>query len=367
MNVALHAGQLLQPVPGGVGRYVRALLRHLPRQGVEVTAFAAGARPKNLSEPGPWVDLGPPHGSVRYEVWHRFRRPVVRARRVPGDVIHAPSLAVPPPGDRPFVVTVHDIAFLRYPENTTRRGEQFHRRGLELARRDADLVMTPSAFTREELLREGFDPARVHVAPLGVDPVVPMPERHQQAVLDALGLHVPFVLTVGTVEPRKNLTRLVEAFEVARAQFPDLVLAVVGPTGWGDVRGLDRPGVRRLGSLPWIAVDALYRRARVCALVSHYEGFGLPALEAIARGNPLVCSSGSALGEVVSDAALCVDPRDVHAIAAALERGIADETCRADLSRRGPERAAEFTWSRCAEAHAGLYERAIGTARAGRS
>jgi glycosyltransferase involved in cell wall biosynthesis len=356
MNVALHAGQLLQPVPGGVGRYVRALLRHLPRAGVDVDAFAAGALPRNLTGSVRWRDLGWPRGSLRYEAWHRLRRPPVRA---PGDLVHAPSLAVPPRGDRPLVVTVHDIAFIRYPEVTTARGVQFHQRGLELTERDADVVITPSSFTRDELLREGFDAWRVHVAPLGVDPPPPRPDEHVDAVLAALDLRDPFVLTVGTVEPRKNLPALVDAFELARRSHPDLVLVIVGPEGWGTADGLERPGVRRLGALPWVAVDALYRRASVCALVSHYEGFGLPALEALARGAPLVCSDGSALGEVVGDAALRVDPRDTEAIASALTRVLDDHELEADLRRRGPLRARQFTWERCAAVHAHVYATAI--------
>jgi glycosyltransferase involved in cell wall biosynthesis len=355
VKVALHTGQLLQPVPGGVGRYVRALLRHLPAAGVHTTAFGAGARPDNLTDPVEWVDLGWPQGSLRYEAWHRLRRPEVK---VAGDLVHAPSLAVPPRGRRPLVVTVHDIAFLRFPEDTTRRGERFHRRGLELARRDADVIVTPSAFTRNELLLEGFDAKQVCVASFGVDPPSSRPEEHLDLILDALDLHAPFVLTVGTIEPRKNLSALVDAMQMVRRTHPDVVLAVVGPSGWGDVRGLDRAGVRRLGQLPWAAVDALYRRARACALVSHYEGFGLPALEALARGAVLVCSDGSGVGEVVDDAALRVDPRDTPAIASALSRALEDDDLRTDMSARGRDRAREFTWDRCAEAHARIYDAA---------
>jgi glycosyltransferase involved in cell wall biosynthesis len=351
MKVALHAGQLLQPVPGGVGRYVRALIRHLPRSDIEVAAFGAGPRPNNLTDPVEWTNIGWPHGSLRYEAWHRLRAP---RPNVAGDLVHAPSLAVPPRRDRPLIVTVHDVAFLRFPEVTTRRGEHFHRRALQLARRDADLVLAPSAFTRAELVEEGFDADRIRIAPLGVDPPARMLDYDLDAILYALGLDQPFVLTVGTVEPRKNLSTLIDAMQVVRHHHPDLVLAVVGPTGWGRVQ-LDRPGVRRLGQLPWIAVDALYRRAAACAVVSHYEGFGLPALEALARGAPLVCSEGSALGEVVGDSALRVDQRDPHAIASAIERALDDDTLRATLRRRGVRRAGELTWERCAVAHARVY------------
>ena len=148
MRAAVHAGQLHQPVPGGIGLYITALVARLPAFGVEPVAFAAGSRPRTIPAAVPWIDLGPPHGSVRYELWHRTRRPVVR---IDADVVHAPSLAIPPVRKLPLVVTVHDIAFMRFPDGTTRRGVSFHRRGLEIARREATLVLSPSTFTRGEL------------------------------------------------------------------------------------------------------------------------------------------------------------------------------------------------------------------------
>src|SRR5690606_15549748 len=131
-------------------------------------------------------------GPVRYELWHRLRRPRVR---VPGDVVHATSLAVPPPGGRPLVVTVHDLVFLRQPEHLTHRGVTFHRRGLELARREAAVLVTPTAFGRDDLAREGVDPERVHVAPHGVQVWRSSPDHtDDDAVLADLGVRPPFLL-----------------------------------------------------------------------------------------------------------------------------------------------------------------------------
>lgn len=356
-RVAVHAGQLLQPVPGGIGRYVRALLDRLPAAGAPVTAFAAGARPADLPAGTPWVDLGAPRGGLRYEAWHRLHRPRVD---LPVDVVHAPSLAVPPT-DLPLVVTVHDVAFLRIPETTTRRGVGFHTRGLERARRGAQVIIAPSAFTRRELIAEGFDRSAIAVVPLGVDPAPSRPDPDIDAAVAATGVRPPFVLTVGTVEPRKDLPTIVAAVERARRRFADLSLVIVGPRGWGEVRGLDRPFVRVLGDQPWPVVDALYRRAEVFCLASRYEGFGLPALEAMARGAPTVATTGSATEEFVRGAGVCFTPGDVDAATDAIDRLLADPEERRRLGAAGRARAAELTWERSARAHLPVYARAVGT------
>jgi glycosyltransferase involved in cell wall biosynthesis len=357
MKVALHAGQLLQPVPGGIGRYVHSLLRVLPTAGVDVVAFAAGARPSGVPRRAPWIDLGAPHGSVRYELWHRLGRPAVRME---ADVVHAPSLVVPPVRDAALVVTVHDIAFLRVPHVTTRRGVSFHRRALDVTRRHADLVITPSSFTRVELIREGFSPEDVHVALLGVDPPLSRSEDDIDATVAGVGIHDPYILTVGTIEPRKDLPTIADAVERIRSRrSTNLELVVIGPPGWGTVDRIDRPFVRVLGEQPWSVVDALIRRAGACCIASRYEGFGLPALEAIARGAPLAVAEGSSIEEVVGDAALLFPVGDVEACTEALERLLDDEELRALLATRGRSRAAELTWKHSVDAHAVAYATAV--------
>jgi glycosyltransferase involved in cell wall biosynthesis len=344
-------------VPGGIGRYVHSLLRVLPTVDVDVFAFAAGARPPGVPRRVSWVDLGAPHGSLRYECWHRLRRP---ALDLDADVVHATSLVVPPVRDAPLVVTVHDVAFLRVPHVTTKRGVSFHRRGLELTRRHADLVIAVSSFTRDELVREGFDPDAVVVAHLGIDSPPERTDDDIDAAVAAVGVDRPYVLTVGTIEPRKDLPTMVDAVERLRARgATDLELVVVGPPGWGSVEGIDRPFVRRLGEQPWPTVDALIRRASAFCITSRYEGFGLPALEAIARGAPLAAASGSSVAEVVGDAALLFPPGDVDACAAAIEQLLGDPRLRAELGARGRARAAELTWPRCAQTHANAYARAL--------
>lgn len=342
MRVALHVGQLLQPVPGGIGRYVRGLAAALPDAGVDVHAFAAGPRPAGID--AEYTDLGPPRGPLRYEAWHRFRRPVVR---LPGDVVHATSLAVPPTGGRPLVVTVHDLVFVHQPEHLTARGVAFHRRGLELSRNAT--IVVPTAFGRDDLASEGFDPGRIHVAHHGVDPPpppAPLPDRP------------PFLLFVGTLEPRKGVADLLDAHAALRARHPDLELVLAGPPGWGEPVDVDRPGVTATGNVDDALLDELYRGAVALAHPTRYEGFGLPLVEAMARGCPVVCTDVACLPEVTGGAATLVPVGDVDALAGALEAVLTDHGRRAAMAEAGRARAAEFTWAASAAAHARAYDAA---------
>jgi glycosyltransferase involved in cell wall biosynthesis len=351
MEVALHVGQLLQPVPGGIGTYVGALLDALPAAGVGVNGFAAGA-------PAPFTDLGWPHGSLRYELWHRLRRPVVR---VPGDVVHATSLAVPPAGRRPLVVTVHDLVFLHQPEMLTTRGVAFHTRGLELTRREARAIVVPTEFGKADLVAHGFAPDRIHVAPHGVH-LPPAPGSGDARSTDlstgdrqnrsSEGGNGPFVLFVGTIEPRKGVGDLLAAFAELRRERPELRLVLAGPRGWGELPDLDRPGVVELGGVDEAALSELYATATVLALPSSYEGFGLPVLEAMAHGCPVVVSDAACLPEVVGDAGTVVPLGDIDALAGALASPPDGEA--------GRVRARGFTWAASAEAHRVAYEAALG-------
>ncbi len=371
LRIALHAGQLDQPVPGGIGRYVEGLLQHLPEAGVQVQRFGGGR----------WL----------YDSWHRFRRPAVR---VPGDLVHAPSLGVPPPGRRPLVVTIHDLAFQTHPECYPPRGRAFHERGLAIARAEAAAVIVPSEATAAELRDAGFEPGRIHVAHHGIDlgPLSPLetpgpdfpagslnpmqamhPHWQPSGPLGTpvgaggdqdtpvLGLEPrSYVLFVGTVEPRKGIDVLLDAHTALRQAHPELRLVIAGPPGWGETPMLDGPGVVAPGRIDELTLDALYRGAAALAVPSRAEGFGLPALEAMARGCPVVASDAGALPEVVGDGGLLVPPGDADALAAALGKILADGSLATSLGAAGHRRAATFTWSACTAAHIGAYQAALG-------
>ena len=304
----------------------------------------------------PWVDLGPPRGSLRYELWHTLRRPRLR---IDADVVHTPSLAVPPVDDQPLVVTVHDLSFRRLPEVSTRQGVRFHTRGLALRapRRDArhrSVAVHPRGARTRRLRRD-----RIDVVPFGVDPPVPRDPDEIDGTIARAGVTPPYVLTVGTVEPRKDVATIARAVERLRGAHPGLTLVVVGPRGWGEVRGIDRPFVQVIGAQPWSTLDALYRHASVFCLASLYEGFGLPVVEALARGTPTVATTGSALEEWVRGCGGLFSPGDVETCAEEMRRALDDAPRRLELRRAGLARAAELNWRNTAAGHARVYAAAL--------
>lgn len=351
-RVLLHAGQLLQPVPGGIGRYVRALVQGLPDSGIEVVPFAAGSLEDSLDGRSPAIDLGFPSGRLRYELWHRFRRPTLR---IDADIVHAPSLSIPPAGDRPLIVTIHDVAFLRHPEHFTRHGRSFHKRGLDIARREAEMIVAPSNFSADEIFKAGFEGDRVRIIPHGIDLPGPGDDEEVGKVRRALRLPERYVLFVGTLEPRKGLPLLLDAFASLRTRRTDVSLVVVGPTGWGDKPDLKQPGVHALGAIDDQQLDAVYRGASLLAYLSAYEGFGLPPVEAMSRGCPVVTSNAGSLPEVVGDAAMLVANGDLVALVDSITTVLDDDQMRAELIGRGLERAQQLTWERTVAAHADLY------------
>lgn len=336
--------------PGGTAVAAVEIARHLGRDpGVELVGVAARHRspaPAGLEPPVPVVSVPGPRAAV-YEAWTRLGRPSIDRFVGPVDLAHA-TAPIPMPTAAPLVVTMHDLAFRRRPDQFPRRGRSLLERALAVARRRAAAIITSSERSRADLVEAGFAEPRVHVVPLGVDPRVATDAEVEEA-RRAHALPPQFALFVGTLEPRKNLRRLVSAMAGV-----DLPLVVVGPDGWGDaVTGLDRAAdVRFLGSLRPDDLRALYAAASVFAYPSEHEGFGLPVLEAMAQGTPVVTSAGTSTEEVAGGAAVLVDPFDPDAIRA----GIVDALGRrAELAAAGRRRAEACTWAAAAAATARVY------------
>jgi glycosyltransferase involved in cell wall biosynthesis len=380
-KILLVVEQLRRTVPGGIGSYARGLLSGLDACADEwgepdLTLFASrspnrlGGRQKQ------------PKGSVAdVEPLRRFGRPVLAShlpglvltrawdrgwRRAPRgyDVVHSVSLAAPSArqGRARTVVTVHDLAWRRHPEATTPRGRRWHERALLRALNSDAAVVVTSDFVAADLLADGVDPARITVVHGGSDHLEPADPVATSAVLGELGVTGEFLLTVSTLEPRKNVDRLLEAYAGIRHQLPEpWPLVIVGPTGWGQapVDPGEYQGVVFAGAVSDAVLTGLYERARAFVYVPLTEGYGLPPLEAMRAGTPVVVSnevpSVRDLEQTGTPPAIIVDPLDVDGISAALLRVLMDETVRADLVARGHAHTRARTWRTAAAQHLTLW------------
>jgi glycosyltransferase involved in cell wall biosynthesis len=287
-----------------------------------------------------------------------------RAAHAGAELLHCPVGVAPTRSRLPLVITVNDVMVLEHPEWFTRANALQQRLVLPRALRRAARVLAPSRYTRDRLVETcGVDPAIVEVIPYGVDEAFG-PGAPSAAVLERLGVGDRYVLTVGTLQPRKNLVAALKAFERVAGDGAPHAFVVVGARGWHDdavMAALSEPAVRErvhvLGRVPDEELVELYRGAECLVFPSLYEGFGFPALEAMACGTPVVCANRTSLPEVVGDAALAVDPDDADALGAALARVLSSEDLRRELAAAGLERAREFTWQRMAERTVAAYRR----------
>jgi len=304
-------------------------------------------------------------------VWRRWPRWLPPPRVLPRglDLYHAQYWPLPLDRGVPEVLTIHDMIALRHPEWCIPDQEVVHRSIQALAPRFAH-VMTDSEATRRDVLElTGIEPERVTTVPLGVNQarLREVGEDERAAVRERYGLSRPYVLSLATREPRKNLGRLVDAYDLlCERSGAHWDLAVVGAKGWGEDEVIPQLSTPRKGRvvvadfIPNEHLPPMLACASAFCFVSMGEGFGLPPLEAMAVGCPVVTSNVSSLPEVVGDAALTVDPLEVGAIADALRRVLTEKALANDLRRRGRERARGFTWEKTARQTRAVYQRAAG-------
>ena len=355
-DVLVVAEQLRRPVPGGIGTYIRGLLCGLAALGDDGPAPTLYASRPTPGPPAtdPLAALGPVVTSplaAKALVWAWSHG----LGRVPDGhgVVHATSFAVPPTGGVALTVMVHDLAWRHFPEAYPGRGRRWHEAALARTLARAALLIVPSSAVADDLLAAGALPSRVEVVEEGADHLAPPDDNGADALLHRLGVDGGYLLTVSTLEPRKNLARLIAAYEKARPALPEpWPLVVVGPHGWGPTVSVTAgTGAVLAGPAGDGVLSALYRRARLLAYVPLREGFGLPVVEAMACATPVVASPVPSAG----GAAMEVGPLDVDAMASALLRVATDDALRADLVARGRTRAGALTWERTARAHAELW------------
>jgi glycosyltransferase involved in cell wall biosynthesis len=358
-RVLLLAEQLRRSVAGGIGTYVLGLLQGLdalaaldPAEAPELVLTAS--RPPSGVAADPLAALGHPlrtsalPGPVLTRMWDLG---IVRA---PSgiDVVHAVSLATLEPGPTPLVVTVHDLLWRRIPDAYPPRGRRWHEGALRRALRRADRFIVPADVVASDLAEAGASPEDITVIPMGSDHMPPPDVPGARTVLSRLGIHGPFLLCVGTLEPRKNLPRLIEAYRMIRDQLPEpWPLVMVGPSGWGE-QVITGEGVVLAGAVSAAELAGLYASARLLAYVPLIEGFGLPPVEAMSVGTPVVASPLPS----TDGAALEVDPHDTASIAAGLLLVATDEAVRRGLVAKGSARADALSWTSIARMHLDVWD-----------
>lgn len=364
MRIALDARKLRD---FGIGTYIRNILVELGRLD-KTTEYVLLCKPEDVDR---IPALGPnfrivPERAKLYSIGEQFRVPLALAReRV--DLLHEPHYTLPPATRCRAVVTIHDCIHLMFPDALPNRlAYGYARASIWSAARQADRVLTVSEASKRDILRfVNVPPEKVSVIHNAIDErfLRAADEAQMDRVRQRYQLNDPFALYVGNIKPHKNVERLIDAFGRARTgDLAQLRLVIVGDeiSKYPALRQavhrhrLDKH-VRFLGFQPYETLSSFYRLARVFVFPSLYEGFGLPPLEAMACGTPVVTSNVSSLPEVAGDAALLVDPHDSEAIADAIRRAVTDDTLRASMIEKGHARARTFSWAQSVAAIHKIY------------
>jgi glycosyltransferase involved in cell wall biosynthesis len=361
MRVALMVEQLQSRVPGGTGRYAAELARALEQTRApadELVGWMAGGTGGRLDLPIRVRSLGT-HSLLLSRLWERGLGPAPRN----AEVVHATTLLIPPRRPTALVVTIHDVVPWTHPETLTPRGAGFHRRMGARAAREADVIVTPTVAVAEQVAHVLAPRGEVITVPPGFSSnlTVPDDERERRARHVAGG---DYLLFVGTSEPRKGLDTLLDALSEPWLRGESLV--VVGPRGWGGVEVGQDAQARGIGGRVTVTgrvedadLAALYAGASLVVMPSRAEGFGLPVLEAMNLGVPVVTSDDPAMCEVGGGATQTFPVGDPHALGVAIARVLNDSALRTHMIEEGRKRALDFDWLDSAKTMWKLYSRLV--------
>ncbi len=358
-RAGLVVEQCWHAVPGGTAGATIDLLRAFAGR-PDVVATGIAARHKDAPEPAYRVPVDVHHlpfpRQLLYQAWSRGPWPPLDRFVRDVDVVHATG-GIVPSTKKPLVVTQHDLAWVHHRDLFTSHGVRFFERCFQRTIERAQLTLVPSQATADDVERSGVDSRSIRVIPWGVDQAKAPPNEVEQVKV-RFALPGRYVLSVGTLEPRKNLGRLIEAFSASAP--PDVTLAIVGPTGWQeDIATAIAPlgdRAKMLGFVSRSDLVALYGGASAFAYPSLFEGFGLPVLEAMAQGAPVITSLGTATEELVAGGGgVGVDPTNVDAIANALSDVLAGGADVNAMVREASRRAATYTWKRTADLTLSAY------------
>lgn len=374
MKLGILAYALDRPLTG-IGRYSIEIARALARteSKPDLTLLTAGTSKASIGTNG--CNKVPLRGCRLLPALITLGNLLIprTSNRLKLDVVHDPTGVSPflfGAGGAKIVVTVHDVFAWSCPGNSTVLDVLIYHYWLPYLLTKVDAVITVSEQSRKDIQRYLSVPSdRIYLIPYGVARRFHMlpPGQVEEHLIKRFGLSNPYVLFVGTLTVRKNLERALKAFVVLRERFPDLLFVLAGPRTWKQTpveRILKRHNlhdrVRLTGPLTDIDLSALYNGAELFVFPSLYEGFGLPPLEAMACGTPVVASNVSAIPEVTGEAALLVDPLNVEEIAGAMQLVLDNPGLAQDLRERGLARAAEFTWEKTARQTIAVYDRVLG-------
>ncbi len=285
-------------------------------------------------------------------MWNKLNIPKAENLAKSVDLVHASGGAIPPT-DLPLVATIHDLAWREEKDWFPPRGRRFAETWLDKARK-AERIICPSKTTYNDLVKAGFEEQRIRIVPLGVRKKN-VDKQQVEDLLEENSINTPFVLWVGTIEPRKNIPTLLQAMQ----QIPETPLVLVGPKGWeSDLQPLIAPiedRVKIIGEVDEATKHAWYRAASVFCFPSLMEGFGLPVAEAMSHGTPVVTSSTTATAEVAGDSTLLIDPKSAEDIADSITKILNKPELAEELSEKGLERVKKMTWEDTALATADIY------------